>query len=367
MRRVKIFGVQAVIAVVLFEIVLRFYNPIAARVRGSAIVLPVRHVYRFDNGDVRKLDRVTVHTKNAIGFRGPDPPRDFEERLTLLTIGGSTTESLFLSDGHTWTDAMARALAPQFARLWVNNAGLDGHTTFGHLVLLRTYVLRLQPKVAIFLIGANDVALQSANTFDAGLQLPQSRLRRVVNAAAAHSEVVSLGLNLVRASRARQRGLGHSEVDLTTAKHLVLTPEVIGETVASARASHPAFAERVQQLAAETRAHGVLPVFVTQPALFGEGRDPATGVELSTVQVNGRGNGRLEWRLLEDVNDVTRRIASEQQVLLIDLARELAKDSRFFYDFLHFTNEGSERVGEIVARALAPHLRQHFGEFSLTR
>src|SRR3712207_5892098 len=124
MRWVKILSLQAAIAFVLLEVLLRFYNPIGARVRGSDIVLPVNHVYRFDNGDaVRKLDRHTVHTRNSLGFRGPEPPRDFADRLTVVTIGGSTTESLFLNDGRTWTDAMARRLEPHFPRLWVNNAG----------------------------------------------------------------------------------------------------------------------------------------------------------------------------------------------------------------------------------------------------
>ena len=93
---------------------------------------------------------------------------------------------------------------------------------------------------------------------------------------------------------------------------------------------------------------------MTQPALFGDGADPTTGVELARVKVNGRGNGHLEWRLLEMVNDVTRRVAAEQGVVLIDLARELPKDSKYFYDYLHFSNAGAARVGEIVAAHLAP-------------
>jgi lysophospholipase L1-like esterase len=363
MRWARIVAVQAFIAFALLEIGLRLYNPIGARVRGSEIVLPVKHTYRFDNGTrATKIDRVTVHTRNTLGFRGPDPPRDFESRLTLLTVGGSTTESLFLSDGRTWTDVLARTLEPQFPHLWVNNAGLDGHTTFGHLVLVRSVVARLRPKVVIFLVGANDVALEGSNTFDQGVAASPSAPRAIVNAAATHSEVVSLGLNMARALRARDRGLGHSEVDLRVAPHLVLDPDVVARTEAQAATALPGFQARLEQLVRLTRDHGILPVLMTQPALFGEGVDPETGVQLATVQVNGRGNGHLEWRLLEQVNDVTRRVAQERQVLLVDLARELPKDSRFFYDFLHFTNAGSERVGGIVAAALAPYLRAHFSQ-----
>jgi lysophospholipase L1-like esterase len=361
MRWLKILAVQAVIAVVLLEVALRIHDPIGARVRGGDIVLPVKHVYHFDNGaGVRKLERHTVHTKNSLGFRGPEPPRDFEGRLTILTIGGSTTESLFLSDGKTWTDELARRLGERFPDVWANNAGIDGHTTYGHLVLLQQVVVRLRPKVAVFLIGANDVALDRPNTFDEGVQLTPSPVRRAITTAAAHSEVASLALNLARAARARQRGLGHSEVDLTTARTLVFEQDAVTRIAAEAASTLPGFRARLQEIVRVTRQQGIMPVFVTQPALFGDTVDPVTGVDLSTVQVNGRGNGHVEWRLLEAVNDITRAVGREERVLVIDLAHELAKDSRYFYDFLHFTNDGSAAVGAIVAARLLPALQETF-------
>ena len=353
--------VQMVIAVALLEVGLRLYDPVGSRLRGSTIVLPVNHVYRFDNGDaVRKIERRTVHTKNSLGFRGPEPPRDFEERLTIVTIGGSTTESLFLSDGKTWTDELQRRLAPVLPDVWVNNAGIDGHTSYGHLMLMQQFIIQLRPKVAVFLVGANDVALDRPNTFDEGVQATATGLRHAINVAAARSEVMSLALNLARAARARERGLGHSEVDLHTARRLVIEEDDAERIVGQAAQSLPGFRTRLDEIVRIAQQHGIKPIFITQPALFGDEVDPATGIELSDVQVNGRGNGHLEWRLLEAVNDVTREVARDAQVPLIDLARELPKDSRYFYDFLHFTNEGSVRVGAIVAARLLPYLQETF-------
>ena len=106
------------------------------------------------------------------------------------------------------------------------------------------------------------------------------------------------------------------------------------------------------------RRNGIDPVFITQPALFGDSVDPVTGVNLGRVQVRGSANGKLWWRVQEMYNDVTRRVAAGQQVLLIDAARELPKDSRLFYDFIHFTNEGAARLGELVGARLEPYLRE---------
>jgi lysophospholipase L1-like esterase len=353
----KFVAIQAIVVLLLLEIALRIYNPVPIRVRGNEIVLPVKQVYTFDNGFTHKIDRTTVHTKNSLGFRGPDPPANFASRLTIVTIGGSTTESLFLSDGHTWTDAMTRRLDPEFPGVWVNNAGLDGHTTFGHLILLKSFIVRLHPKVALFLVGANDVGLDQPRTFDEGVLPTAGGFRYAANAIAARSELVSILWNVMRAGRARARGLGHSEIDLTTVEHRGVAPDVLEETEREYRQYLPGYAQRLEQIAELTRANGITAVWITQPALFGDSIDPTTGVDLAMAKVNGRGNGHLEWRLLEMNNDVLRRVAAERNMPLIDLARELPKDSRYFYDFLHFTNEGSEKVGEIVARELVPVLK----------
>ena len=40
--------------------------------------------------------------------------------------------------------------------VWLNNAGLDGHSTFGHEILLRSHIIKLKPDMIIFLTGIND-------------------------------------------------------------------------------------------------------------------------------------------------------------------------------------------------------------------
>lgn len=351
-------AVQAVLVFLLLEVALRIYNPIPFRVRGDEVVLPIKQVYRFTNGATRKLEPTTVHTKNSLGFRGPDLPADFSSRLTIVALGGSTTEGLFLSDGRTWPEQLSVRLAETFPDVWVNNAGMDGQTTFGHIVLLRSVVARLRPTLAVFLIGLNDLGHTAANTFDDGLVPQNSGLRRLANAAAEWSDVVNVTWNLTRAARARNRGLGHSEVDLRKAVHLVLPDEAMAETEATYRAVLPGYADRLRQIADLARATGIEPVWLTQPALYGDAVDPTTGVDLTYVQVNGRGNGHLEWRLLENQNAVTRQVATEKGVFLVDLAAEMPKDSRYYYDFVHFTNDGAAHVAEIVAGHLIPHVKR---------
>lgn len=163
--------------------------------------------------------------------------------------------------------------------------------------------------------------------------------------------------NLARAARAYHAGFGHSEVDLLRATRLAIDESEIARVLGEHRTKYlSGYRARVGDIVDLCRRNHIEPVLVTQPALFGEAIDPGTDVDLRTVQVNGRGNGALEWQLLELYNDVTREIGVRDHVLVVDLAREMPKDSRYFYDFLHLTNEGSIRVGDIVFNALVPWL-----------
>ena len=356
MRKAGILSAQIGLGLLVLEILLRVYNPLPFRARGSRIVLPVHMRYRIDNEGAAKLDPVTIHTKNSLGFRGPEPPADFAGRLSLLTIGGSTTECFYLSDGRTWTDVMARELAASTPALWVNNAGLDGQSTYGHLVLLQQVVIGLHPKVAVFLVGANDIGLGQSNSYDAAMMPVGTASARLKAMLVDHVEMLAFSQNLLRLARARRAGFGHFAIDPGTREQLSMTADGVAAILRQYEPYLPAFRDRLLAIIALSRANGIEPVFVTQPALFGEAVDPFTGVSLSLIKVNGRGNGAEEWRLLEMYNDVTREAASDSHVLLIDLARELPKDSRFFYDFLHFTNEGAARVGAIVAGGLRPRI-----------
>lgn len=357
MRRVKVLLVQLLLVLVFAELLLHIYNPLPFRVRGNRIVLPVHQRYEFRNDVASKLDPIVHHTKNSLGFRGPEPPKDFASRPTILTIGGSTTECLFLSDGKTWTDQLARRLAETMPDVWVNNAGLDGQSTYGHLVLLRDFVDDLHPRVAVFLIGVNEIGLDAANPYDDSLAAPRSRARAAAIFLTDHSELAALVQNLRRVSRTRREGFGHGQIDLKTLRHLEHDPTNTRNTLAVFSRPLPSFAARVAALIEECRRHGIEPILVTQPMLNGDAIDPATGVDLSTIQVKGSANGRLWWQVLELYNDVTRRAGKERDVLVIDAAREMPKDSRLYYDFMHFTNEGARVLGDLVADRLRIRLK----------
>ena len=160
-----------------------------------------------------------------------------------------------------------------------------------------------------------------------------------------------------RALLAHRAGFGHQQIDLPRETQLEDDPDVIAVTLGRIEPMLASFRARVKAIAELCRRHAIEPVFVTQPGLYGDAIDPATGVNLAGVQANGTANGKLWWRVQELYNDVTRQVAADEGALVVDGARLLPKDSRLFYDYIHFTNEGAARFGDLVAAGLEPRLR----------
>ena len=333
-------------ALAVLEVLLRVYNPLEIRFKPDRIVLPVNKRYIFDNTEKfpTKLPKTTIHTKNSLGFRGEPPPRDFRDYLTIITIGGSTTECFYLSDGRTWPDLLGQKLSREFNRVWVNNAGLDGATTYRHLILMEDYVVKLRPKVVLFLVGINDVG---AGDLDAAEQRRGHDLRHMWRALLYRSEVYALGQNLSRYFMAQSRGLHHTEIDLRKAGTLANIPESTAQKTLQDYETNslPCFAQRLEKLVQVCRDHGIEPVLITQPTLYGPGIDPVTGVNLATVKLGDELNGGLMFEVVELYNGVTRQVAQKDGVLLIDLARELPRNSASYYDYLHYTEPGASGGG----------------------
>lgn len=327
----------------------------------NRINLPVNQCYTIKTGALGKLDPIVIHRKNSLGFRGPEMPNNFANYLSIIVVGGSTTECMFLSDGKDWPSVLGMRLQQRYFRVWMNNAGLDGHSTFGHRILIDDYIVRIHPRIVLFLVGCNEVANDRLNRFDKyklnGYSCGVSDFLRK------NSRVYSVVVTCVRKSGWGKMDWNHSLVDL----HGFATSQVSQADMEKTLAWHQRYLvlyeERLRQLIDDCRQKGIDPVFVTQPALYGDGIDPQTGVDLLGVQAGPGNNGALSWKILEAYNDVTRSVCSRKGIYLIDLALLMAKDSQYYYDFVHYTNKGSQKVAEIIAAALEPYLDIKYHQF----
>ncbi len=357
-------------AVLLLELLLQIHNPFLARIKGGRIVLLTKKQYHIRNYTIPTLDKEITMTRNSIGFRGAEPPADFDRYFTMFSVGGSTTQCFYLSDDKTWTALLGDKMAASFHPVWINNAGLDGHSTKGHIVLMEDHIRKYHPKVVFFLIGTNDISKSTepgvADGENVKGPLVFRNLTTFLRTASAYSEVAALIGNLDRSWNAYRRGVLHKLIDLRRQGTIDVSDDFRREYLAQYAGSHlQGFEDRVRRLVQICRDAQITPVLITQPLVLGSGTDDVTGADLARIQVLDEPgvNGALFWDLHEMYNDVTRRVAREQNVLLVDMGRELPKSSRYFYDYMHFTNEGAQAVANIIYRDVCSPLQKSFAAF----
>jgi lysophospholipase L1-like esterase len=366
-KNILLLLISFVLVLGLCELILRVYNPLGFRIKGDKIILPVnkKEIIHHEHG-LGKLDQVVVRQSNSLGFRGPEPPQDFSRDLTIVTVGGSTTECFDLAEDKTWPYVLGMNLQRPFKRLWLNNAGLSGNSTFGHAILMQDYLVKLKPKVVIFLVGINDLGIRGERDFDQRIHGVNFRsLERFLASAAVHSELATAALNLYRFYFPKSVMINNQndpqEIDFNKLPPFEVTAAARTSIIKEHQDQYlRPYKARLEKLIAIGREHNILPVLLTQPVLYGEGKDAATGVDLGRRLVAQDMDGATAWQVLELYNDVTREAGLEQNVLVIDLAREMPKNSTYYYDLMHYTNAGAAKMADLVAARLTPFLAEKF-------
>jgi hypothetical protein len=319
----------------------------------------------FNNDKIPVLQRRTVHTKNSLGFRGPEKPEHFSDRTSIIAIGGSATECFYLDDKTCWTNLLADKLSKYDSTIWINNAGYQGHSSYGHDVLINDYIKYIKPDHILFMAGFNEIdRYDIMNNESVSRQSAKNNLWGWLKR---NSELVILALNIERHMMADRLAVtdGHLNLKSPEVKHLTLSQFQVDSAISVQKPLIESYRLRLKKIVDTCRTNNINLILVTQPILLGSGIDSISGQNLETVESRPGYNGLLTWKLLEEYNNVTRLMAYSNKLLLIDLARELPKSSAYFYDICHFTEEGSERVSEILSLHIAEYLKKTSGSIKL--
>ncbi len=321
------------------EIVLHFYNPFSGRVKNGEIVLPKNTKYETDIPNVPGLDKHLLHTKNSLGFRGPELTDSTATKI--ICMGGSTTECFYLNDGKDWPNLLGGKLKKNDSSIWLNNAGMDGQSTFGNLQMLKQYILDLKPNYIILMCGLNDMGLDAPAKFD---EYNGKWYQKVYN----FLELPATIVNLIRAGKAKDAGLNHQFIyDLTKAPTLKMSDTAVRKRLEAEQAYIGPYKQRLREFAQLCKEHNIKLILVAQSILFSDEKDLMTNVDLGSLKT-GEINGKTRSYILKMYNKSSFDVAEEMGIPFINLAARLPKDSRLFYDGYHFTNDGSDLAAEMI-------------------
>lgn len=348
-----------VMSLVLVEIILRIFQPFPFRVKYGKIILPANQKIVRKNEVSSKLEPVIYYSRNSMGLRGEEMPADAENYVKIIAIGGSTTECSYNSDSLTWPEVLKRQLRGKLqAKLWVNNAGLDGTTTYGHRILLQDHIVKLRPNYVLFLVGINDTEKDDDHGFDLyhSDTFNKRNVKEIFRSLLKKTETGALIENLYRYRVAYNKGLVHRQLDYAKQGQLKIGFDTMMKHIIAQAPYLTAYKQRILALDSVCKANNIKAIFLTQPSLFGSFTDPATALDFTRIKVTDGRNALLEKEILEQYNDVLRNLAHEGKLVTIDMARAMPKNSIFYYDFTHYTSLGTDTFGRMLSDSLVRYV-----------
>lgn len=351
------------LAFILSEIILRIYNPLPLPYKNSLFLRNSYTIRMKNTKGLNDIDENIVVSKNHCGFRGPDLGSQYKTKI--LFVGGSTTECLCVSDGKDWPGLVGEKLLKIDSTVWVNNAGMGGNSTYGHLILMEDVVKKIKLDYACFMVGINDARICTMRKEDKGMfDYFDGGWRAKILAT---SRVVQTFKFLMGVKEAYRWGINDQKVDFHSIEILNTNNDSIQHEIKKLQKlviqSDEPYEKRVQQLIDLCNSHHIKPVFIAQTTAFGFW-DPGTGKDLggfmkvhSNQEVTGI-YGKYAKEQNSFYNDLTRKICVRNKVDFIELDSLIRKDSGNFYDFVHLNNKGCREVAAIISPELIRILKR---------
>jgi lysophospholipase L1-like esterase len=328
------------------------------------------------------------YSTDALGIRGTTPYADIPDgAYRVLAVGASTTEEYFIDDRETWTHLTeAHAQAAGYP-LWLGNLGKSAHNTHHHYLTLRYFVSALDVDMVLMLVGINDAVLSLTspenNRSDIlkGQQDPAFRWTYAVYNfhtlpwRVAHRPHTYALMETIIAASKRLSPKAETRLPSKLAAYIVdssanfyqqrrqewqAAPVTLTSLPANFEADLAIYRRNLHLLADEAQAQGWRLVFMTQPTIHRPDLPASFQAYLWMGYAYNLGPARYAPGTMADImaayNGVVLEVCAERGLACIDLAAEVPKETRYFYDDVHFTELGSQKVAEAVWENLRPLL-----------
>jgi lysophospholipase L1-like esterase len=305
---------------------------------------------------------------NSLGFRGEEYGDSGE--VNIVTIGGSTTECLYLDQKKTWPALLETYLNQNGGKKWrVFNGGRSGLNSQHHVAEIRRLLEHDQwIDLIIVLAGIND--LQRALSL--GDDYKKEDDRAIYDEAFLVSPLndrlplykrsyIFMGLSkLKRAMLSYNLGEdpeGHAyrqwRYNRAHAREIVEATPALEQPLTDFRNSAASMID-----AARSRHKRI--IFLTQPVAWSDTMPPPLSalcwfgwIGKNQSENTGRYYSFPQLRsAIDKYNTEIRTISRDNGVECIDLAETLERDTTTFYDDCHFNEHGAAKTARIISKYL---------------
>ena len=327
---------------------------------------------------------ISRFSTNSFGTRGPEPAN---EKIGILTIGGSTTACTVLDDSETWPELLRGNLnldAQDENFAWVTNSGIDGQNSHHHL-MHANFLLPQLPNIDYVIIyaGLNDVGQWLYRTdFDPNYLQTQAGWNARIGEAFRISNYTDPNYPFYKhleiwkqASILKDWWLSNRASGQLAAGSIVQDAELrwLGQMRESRASGEQKFVHKAKldtlpaaldsygatltAISQATKRNGAEPIFVAQAIqhLF------LNAEERKRLWMGHMDGGKTYikeeqmYQILLQYNERMAKIAAQEQILFVDLPALIGGQGSLFYDGVHFNEHGAR----VMARALATYLEKN--------
>ena len=311
---------------------------------GTSLLLsfPRNHLPFTDNVFTKQY-RFTIDNN---GFVAPSRKYARPDKV-IVFLGGSTTECMFVDEDHRMPYVVGEILEKETGdKINSYNGGMSGNNSLNSIDILINKVIPLKPNVVVFMENINDLStlLYEGTYWNKNkARSPIETLKKRPLVGKLLKEIFIPNLNY--AYKTMKKSLfkpTEDEFSSSRGKKLV---------VDQAKMVHD-FAADLQTIVCTCKAWGIVPVLMTQANRITAHPDPVVATYIGRY---GQETG-ISYQKFKEVydafNDTIREVGRKNQVMVIDLAREVPQNKKYLYDLVHFNDAGSQLAAQIIAARL---------------
>lgn len=331
-------------AIVIVELVLRILNANNPWARTSEANILRNFQFTYDINQLYENDISSVdYVRNQYGLRDScKSPAEIE----ILTIGGSTTDQRYVSFHSTYQNIIEeriRMYSDTFG--CVSNAGIDGHSTWGHLYSFKNWfplIPELNPKIILLYVGVNDANFHRHSSPNTGFDT--ERTDDGIKGFLRRFEIINTLLPIYRLIRQNNKSLAYAGHAPTMYTDKDYTVNVMNEkTELLSKQNALGFRSRMEKLLNEIHKLNAVPLCVTQPHRYVK---EINGEMLGVENILGDDFSGIDYDYsIKRLNEVIFDLCGSN---IVDLYSHEFSNSHF-YDGVHTTARGSEEIGRIIS------------------
>ena len=261
--------------------------------------------------------------------------------LTLAFIGGSTTECMYVDAEKRFHHVVANLISNDLIKVNSINAGVSGNDSLNSINAYLNKVIPMKPDIAFLMHNINDLSTLlhegsywNNNDYRSPIIYEDKSLKAVLKTALPNS------FELLHRVKAKLTG-PVDEFAHDRGKAKTFDEQNI----------YRLFEENLEMFITISKAKGIKPVLMTQANRFTDKPDQVVVNRFKDLESLGIKYQQFKT-LFDDMNNSIRKVALENDVALIDLAKEVPASKEYIVDTVHFNNEGSELVASIIAKRL---------------